>query len=557
MPGRKVGFGVEHPRESEHGDYSTNVAMILAKQLKKHPFALAEDLVSQIKEADNKKYFSEVRAVKPGFINIKLSPIYLNKILAEVLEKKEEFGKSNEGENKKIVLEYSGPNTNKALHIGHFRNDVTGMAIHNILEAQGYDVLTTTILNDKGRHICQGMLMYQKFGEGKTPKDVGMKPDHFVGKFYVMYAQKVEDNPGFEDEVSEMLQKWEAGDKEVRELWQKMYEWDYEGIHETYAREGSHFDDEQRESDMYAKGKDIVEKYLAEGKFIKKDDGSVVADLTKYGLDEKVLLRSDGTSVYITQDLYLGEFREQKYHPERLIYCVDVRQNYHFQALFDVFDIIGYSFAKKSYHLGYGFVSLKDGHMSSRKGKVVSTDDFLDDLKAKAKQVMSASKVQVEKSNEDEVAEQIAIGAAKYGMLHYEWKHNIVFVPEETIKFTGNTGPYLQYTYARIQGILRKAETETKFTKFSKLESAEEKLLRQLYIFPEIIAAAARTYEPHLLTDYLYDLAQVFNSFYNNLSVLKADKEEEKNLRLSLCSATAQILNNGLRILGIEAPDRM
>ncbi|MFC1617752.1 arginine--tRNA ligase [Patescibacteria group bacterium] len=553
-----VDFGVEHPRDREHGDFSTNIAMILAKQLKKAPFDIAKGLVPEIQAADSKKYFSEVVAVKPGFINIKLSPIFLSENLASILRDKEDFGKSDQGKNKKIVLEYSGLNTNKPMHIGHFRNDVTGMAVRNILEALGYKVILTTIWNDRGRHICKGLLMYQKYGDNQTPEDAKMKPDHFVGKFYAMYWQEEQKNPELEEEVSEMLRQWEAGDVEIHELWKKMNAWQYAGAQETFQREGSVFDDEQRESDMYKKGKDIVEKYVAEGKLTKKPDGSVVADLTKYGLDEKIVLRSDGTSVYITQDIYLGEYRENKYHPDRLLYCVDVRQAYHFKALFAIYDLIGYAFAKKSHHLGYGFVSLKEGQMSSREGNVVTTDDFLDEMHDRAKQVMSESKVRVDKANEDEIAEQIALGAAKYGMLNYELKHNIVFEPDKTIRFTGHTGPYLQYTYARIQGIMRKSDHDFhKDFDIGQLAPEEESLLRQLYLLPEIIAAAARTYEPHLLTSYLYELAQAYNSFYNNVPVLKAKSESERNFRLGLSSATAQVLKNGLRLLGIATPERM
>lgn len=563
-----VAFVVEHPREASHGDWSTNIAMVLAKRLKQVPLKIATELVPKIISGDAKKYFSKVEAAKPGFINIYLSPAFNQGIVSEILKSGERFGRAEVGRGKKIVLEYAQPNTNKPMHLGHFRLDAIGMAVHNLLEAVGFDVILTTIFNDRGQHICKSILMYQKFGRCQTPETAKIKGDHFVGGFYTRYEEESAKDPTLADEVAQMLIKWENNDPEIRALWKKMNGWVYAGFDQTFQREGTRLDEKVYESDIYKKGKEIVEKYLKKGIFMKKPDESVVVDLIKFGLDEKVLLRADGTTIYITQDLYLGEYREKKYHPERMLYCVDIYQGYHFQVLFAIYELIGYKFAKHCKHLAFGYVFLGKEKMSSRKGNVVTTDKFLDEMKERARAVMKQSKIQAPKENEDQVAEAMALAAVKYGILRYELQKDIRFDPEMTIQLTGDTGPYLQYTYARIRGIMRKG----KITKIGELATAlgggqavgagldkpeEQKLLRQLTRYPEVVEKAALAYSPNLLAEYLGDLSRTFNAFYNSLSVLKAESEKLKQSRLSLCAATAQTLKNGLALLGIEALEKM
>lgn len=555
-----VVLGIEHPRDKSHGDFSCNVAMALAKKLKQAPLEIAKGLVKEIKKHDNRKYFKEVAAVAPGFINISLSDIYFGKILEEIISRGDKFGRGEVGEGKKIVLEYSAPNTNKALHIGHFRNDTIGMAMNNIFTALGYEVIPVLLLNDKGLQICKAMLMYQKFGEGKTPAEAGMKPDHFVADFYAHYEKEAEKDPALEKEASALLVSWEKGDKETRSLWKKLNDWVYEGYQQTYKREGSKFDDVVLESDIYDKGKSIVKEYLKKGLFQKKPDGAVTVDLSKFGLDEKVLQRSDGTSIYITQDIYLGEMREKKYHPDRMLYVVDVTQSYHFKVLFAIYELLGYKWAQRSHHLAYGYVYLGKEKMASRKGNVILTDDFIEEMTKRAVKVMKASKVQVDKENEAKTTEAIALAAMKYGMLSYELKRDIHFDKERTIQLTGRTGPYLQYTYARTQSILEKGgnrDSDKVDLSFNEVKSEEVELLRRLYLLPEVIVSAAENYEPHFLTDYLYELAQSFNTFYNNIPVLKADTQESLQIRLALCRATGQVLKNGLELLGITALAKM
>jgi arginyl-tRNA synthetase len=552
-------FGLEHPRDPQHGDYSVSAPLVLAKKLKKPPLQIARDLAAKMAKADNEKNFVAVTVAPPGFVNIKLSDTFFAKSVAAIHKLGDSFGGSATGKGKKVIIEYSSPNTNKALHIGHFRNDAIGMAMSNILTAVGYKVVRSVLFNDRGRQICKGMLMYQKFGAGQTPETTGQKPDHFVASFYSRYEAAATRDPQLEEEVSQMLIKWEAGDKEVLKLWRQMNAWVYAGYKKTYAREGSVFDDYAYESKIYNQGKDIVNKYLKQGIFQKKSDGSVVVDLTKFGLDEKVLLRSDGTSIYITQDLYLGEVREKKYHPDQMLYVVDITQSYHFRVLFKIYELLGFKWARRSRHLAYGYVFLGQEKMSSRQGNVILTDDFIEEMKKRALATMKNSRIKTDPNDMDAVAEQLALGALKFGMLGYELKKEIHFDRDKTIQITGKTGPYLQYTQARIQGILRKSDLKNPKidTATPVSDTASLALLRKLYIFPEIVAAAAQAYEPHLMTDYLYEVAQSFNSFYNEVPVLKADTLEQKSFRLSLAAATAQVLRNGLRLLGIAAPNKL
>ncbi len=553
-----VSFVVERPREASHGDFSSNIALVLAKRLKNNPLQIAQDLAVRIQERDAKKYFAQVEAVRPGFINLRLSTDCLRQVVGQVLRAADKFGTSDLGAGKKVVLEYSSPNTNKALHIGHFRNDTVGLAVRNLLASVGYEVVLTSLFNDRGQHICKAMLMYQKFGHGQTPASAQLKGDHFVGSFYARYEKELEKDPSLSDQVAQMLIKWEAGDPAVRALWKKLTAWVEEGFEQTYQREGTRFDDRIYESEIYQKGKEIVERYLRQGIFTKKPDGQVVVDLSKFGLGEKVLLRSDGTSIYITQDVYLGEAREKKYHPDQMLYCVGIDQRYHFQVLFAIYQLIGYQFAHRSHHLAYGYIFLGREKMSSRKGNVVSTDTFIDEMTEKARAVMRQSKIQVSQSDEAATAGHIALAAMKYGILRYELQKDIHFDPEITIQMTGDTGPYIQYTYARIQGIVRKSgldKIDKSGTALSKPEELD--LLRRLNRYPEIVEKAALSYSPNLLAEFLGDLSRSYNAFYNAWSVLKAETEALKQGRLGLCAATAQVLKNGLKILGIAVLEKM
>lgn len=548
-------FDVDYPRDEEYGDYSSNIVMILAKTEKKNPTEIANKIL------DNFRFDGLQAEFNNGFINFKLDNNYFLEAISKILDEQEKYGHSQISKSKKIIVEYSQPNVNKTMHIGHARNDYLGMAVSRILEATGDKVIKANYFNDRGIAIAKAMLMYNKNHTGGTPESKNIRSDYFVSNIYAEYEKEIKTDPSLEEQAQEYLRKWEAGDPEILKLWQKITQWAYEGFAKTYDREGSKFDLEFHESEIYKSGKTVVEKYLKKGIFQKAKDGHIYVDLTKYGLDQKVLIRADGTAIYITSDLVLAE-KKNDLKIDKSIYVVDIYQSYHFQVLFKIFELLDYKWAKKCYHLGYGYVFLKGEKMSSRKGNIIPTDQLIDDLKSKISKIMDkVVKQKVTSSKQkDEIAEQLALGAIKYGMLKYEEQKDIHFDPEETIKLEGETGPYLQYTYARIQGILDKVESrKLKVESFGKINisKVERDLMVELTRFPEIILKSSEELKPHYLCNYLYNVTKSFNTFYNALSVLKAETEELKNFRLNLCQASAIVLKNGLTILGISAPEKI
>ncbi|GAC1413426.1 MAG: arginine--tRNA ligase [Candidatus Doudnabacteria bacterium] len=467
----------------------------------------------------------------------------------------EQIGQKPNGEAKKVVFEYSSPNTNKPLHIGHTRNDVFGMANINLLRATGHEVVATEVINDRGIHIMKSMLMYQKHGEGKTPESEKEKPDHFVGKFYSMFEGKKTEE--LEIEAQEMLQKWEAGDAEVRALWKKMNDWFFEGVIETYAREGSEFDDVEKESNIYDKGRDVVLKGVQDKVFQKEEDGSVSVDLTDQGLDKKYLLRKDGTTIYITQDMYLWYLRAQKFNPDLAVVTTSAEQSYHFDVLKKIFILLKFPWAENFKHLPYEHVFLGKEKMSSRLGNAVSADELLKMIKERVKETMVNSQKIKASPDDDVLVEAVAFAAIKYGYLKYDRNTKIYFDLEETIAIEGNTGPYLQYTYARIQSIFEKAGKFESMSPEGLVEPAEQSLIRHFLHYNETVAAAAKEFRPTAICNYLFELSQKFNTFYDQVSVLNAPTETQKIQRLNLLLAVANTLKHGLGLLGIKTVEKM
>lgn len=560
-------FDVTVPRE-EMGDYSTNAAFVLAKTAGANPKALAEEIAAEISAADigNQKAFSSVLSVG-GFINFMLAPQAIGEHLQGM---REEISIEQFGANKKIVFEYSSPNTNKPLHIGHTRNDVYGMACINLLRASGHDVIACEVINDRGVHIMKSMLMYQLHGNGETPESVNLKPDHFVGKFYTLFGTEVEKDPTLNEKAQELLQKWEAGDADTRALWQKMNLWFYEGVAATYVREGSAFSHVDHESEIYLHGKEIVNEGLKRGVFVKEEDGSVSVDLTSQNLDKKYLLRADGTSIYITQDLYLWHSRAERFQANEMVVTTSAEQGYHFKVLKEIFGLLGYSWAPHFRHLPYEHVYLGKEKMSSRAGNAVTADELLVQVKDRVRATMLDSE-RIKGSAEDvELVEAVAFAAIKYGYLKYDTNTKIYFDMEETVAVEGNTGPYIQYAHARIRSILAKglsavlAESASATEELSPAESfalltapAEISIARFLLHYHQAVETAAREFQPSLLCAYLHELAAKFNTMYDQVPVLNTENEQLKNARLKLLASVAATLSHGLGLLGIKAVEVM
>ena len=558
---------LEHPDNDKFGDYSTSIGMVLAKRVKKTPMDLAEEIVHEIIgqkisfENGHDKYdiVSNVEAVLPGFINFKLSDSWLKYQLFEVLRKEELFGSGNLGEGKIIIVEYSAPNPNKPLHIGHSRNNFLGSSISRILSFSGFNVVKMNYMNDWGTHICKSMLMYKKYGEGREPDK---KPDHFVGDFYRMYELEHEKNPeGVDEELAEMFKKMEAGDKETLDLWKKVTEWAYKGWEVTYSNENVDFDVCEYQSNFTKAGKEIIEIAIKNGIAEKDPSGAVIARLEKYGIPDKVLLRSDGTPIYITQDIQMAKDNFEKYDYEKRIYVVDKRQSDYFKQLFKLLGLLGFKWAGKLFHLAYGWISLPEGAMSSRAGTVVNADDVFDKLLVIEKEEIKNSLKDI--SDLENTGKKVALAAYRYGMLKIDAKQDIVFDLSSVTRFEGNTGPYLMYTYARALSILEKSGMEIdkeslSFEMFedTPLNEKERALLREMYKFPESVALSAESITPHLLCNYLYDFAQKFNSFYGDVPVLNS-KDGLKDFRLLLVHCSGQIIKNGLNLLGINVVEKM
>ena len=563
---------IQFTRKEFEGDY-TLVVFPLIRTLKGKPEEIGTKIGENLVENNKITAFNVVK----GFLNMSLSSVEFLENFTQNAQNST-FGITKVDENSRTVMvEYSSPNTNKPLHLGHVRNNLLGFSVSQIIEAAGNNVIKTQIINDRGIHICKSMIAWEKFGNGETPESANMKGDHLVGKYYVEFDKhyrqeikeleaqgKTEDEAKKEApiflEAQEMLRQWEAHEPKVIELWQKMNGWVYDGFAKTYKRLGVAFDEYLYESNTYILGKDIVEEGLNKGVFYKREDGSVWIDLTAEGLDEKLVLRSDGTSVYITQDLGTAVERF-KNNPtlEELTYVVGNEQDYHFKVLFLILKKLGYSWADALHHLSYGMVDLPNGKMKSREGTVVDADDLMQEVYNTAKEI-SEELGKLDGMSDDEKAElyeTIAMGALKYYILKVDPKKRILFDPKESVDFNGNTGPFIQYTFARIQSLLRKESPKEFDVNAIELNDAEKEIIRALYDFEDTIEKAATEMSPALIANYVYELVKLFNSFYQNNPILKIEDENVKNFRLYLSQWVANTIQNSLRLLGIGVPERM
>ena len=521
---------------------------------------------------------SRYNAVK-GFLNLSISPAQWIGLLQEIQANPSYGFTPVTADSPLVMIEYSSPNTNKPLHLGHVRNNLLGWALARVMQANGNRVVKTNIVNDRGIHICKSMLAWLKWGNGETPETSGKKGDHLIGDYYVAFDKHYREEvrqlmeKGMDEEQAKqeaplirearaMLVKWEQNDPEVRALWRKMNEWVYAGFDETYKALGVSFDKIYYESETYLEGKEKVEEGLRKGFFYRRDDGSVWADLTAEGLDEKLLLRSDGTSVYMTQDIGTAKLRFQDYPIDKMIYVVGNEQNYHFQVLSILLDKLGFKWGKDLVHFSYGMVELPNGKMKSREGTVVDADDLIATMIADARQ-MSADKVNKLENVTDEEAQEIArivgMGALKYFILKVDARKNMLFNPEESIDFNGNTGPFIQYTYARIRSILRKAgEVElTALAEDTELNEKEIGLIQKLQGFEAAVRQAGTDYNPSCIANYCYELVKEYNQFYHDFSILREEDERKRLFRIALSAAVGQVVKNGMGLLGIEVPERM
>ena len=558
----------------------TLVVFPLLKMSHKKPEDTAQDvgqyLVSKVPDV-----ISKFNVIK-GFLNLTISSAQWIELLQSI-QQDDSFGFIPVTDKSPLVMiEYSSPNTNKPLHLGHVRNNLLGWALANVMQANGNKVVKTNIVNDRGIHICKSMLAWLKYGNGETPESSGKKGDHLIGDYYVAfdkhYREQVKElvAQGMDEDVAKneaplmkeahaMLVKWEQNDPEVRALWHKMNEWVYEGFDETYKALGVSFDKIYYESNTYLEGKEKVEEGLKKGLFYRREDGSVWADLTKEGLDEKLLLRSDGTSVYMTQDIGTAKLRFQDYPIDKMIYVVGNEQNYHFQVLSILLDKLGFKWGKDLVHFSYGMVELPNGKMKSREGTVVDADDLIATMISNARQ-MSKDKVNklenITETEAQEIARIVGMGALKYFILKVDARKNMLFNPEESIDFNGNTGPFIQYTYARIRSILRKA-TESgiivpeKLPTDTELNDKEIALIQHLQGFAAAVSQAGADYNPSCIANYCYELVKEYNQFYHDFSVLREEDEKKRFIRLSLSAAVSQVIKNGMGLLGIEVPERM
>ena len=560
----------------------TVVVFPFVKLARKAPAQVATEIGEKLM-ADGSGLIARFNAVQ-GFLNLVIDDAFWIKQL-EAIDAQPNYGQQPD-RHQLMMVEYSSPNTNKPLHLGHVRNNLLGYSIARIQEANGWKVVKTNIVNDRGIHICKSMLAWLKFGNGETPETSGKKGDHLIGDYYVRFDKEYKAQiaelmaKGMDEETAkkeaplmleaqEMLRKWEANDPEIRALWAKMNEWVYAGFDETYKRLGVSFDKIYYESNTYLEGKSEVEKGLAAGQFYRREDGSVWADLTKDGLDEKLLLRSDGTSVYMTQDIGTAKLRFQDYPIDKMVYVVGNEQEYHFKVLSILLDRLGFPFGKELVHFSYGMVELPNGKMKSREGTVVDADDLMDKMVEDAKEIYLEKNDQSPMSNVqcDEVARMVGLGALKYFILKVDPRKNMLFNPAESIDFNGNTGPFIQYTYARIQSVLRKSYSEavlqqsglTAERSYSEavLAPKELALIQRLTEFPQTVRVAGDNFSPAVICNYAYDLACDFNSFYHDLSILNEPDAAKRALRLLLAKNVGKVLNAAMSLLGIEMPERM
>lgn len=568
---------VQKTRKEFEGDM-TVVLFPLVKSLRKSPEQIGKEIGDYLL---NSSSVIESYNVVKGFLNLKIGVQYWLEKLNEIFQQKD-FWKVIPDENADLMMiEYSSPNTNKPLHLGHVRNNLLGWSIAQIQEANGWKVVKTNLVNDRGIHICKSMLAWKLFGNGETPQSSGLKGDHLVGKYYVLfdqaYKQQVKElvEKGWNEEeakksaplmqeAQKMLLAWENNDPEVRKLWETMNGWVYEGFNETYRKLGINFDKIYYESETYLVGKKIVEEGLANGIFYRRPDGSVWADLREEGLDEKLLLRSDGTSVYMTQDIGTAKVRYDDFPIKKMVYVVGNEQNYHFQVLSILLDKLGFEWGKSLVHFSYGMVELPDGKMKSREGTVVDADDLIDEMLQTARDT-SEELGKLDGCSPEEIeniVRMVALGALKYFILKVDPRKNMTFNPKESIDFNGNTGPFIQYTHARIRSVLRKADEQSiSFGKVNNLHlllSEKERYLIQLLTeFPEVVKEAGNEFNPALIANFLYELVKEYNQFYHDYSILKEENTDLRNFRLVLSSAIAEVIKNGMALLGIEVPERM
>lgn len=569
------GIQLQKTKSDFEGDI-TLVVFPFTKTARKQPEVIGNEIGQWLTE--NTDIVDKYNVIK-GFLNLSISKDNWISTLNNIYNDKKYGTKEETPESPLMMIEYSSPNTNKPLHLGHVRNNLLGYSISQIQKANGWKVVKTNIVNDRGIHICKSMLAWLKYGNGETPASTGMKGDHLIGKYYVefdkhykaelkelqakgMSEDEAKANSSLMKEAQAMLLKWEQNDPEIRNLWQMMNEWVYAGFDETYKRLGVDFDKIYYESNTYLEGKEKVEEGLKKGIFYRREDGSVWADLTSDGLDEKLLLRSDGTSVYMTQDIGTAKLRYQDYPIDKMVYVVGNEQNYHFQVLSLLLDKLGFKWGKELVHFSYGMVELPNGKMKSREGTVVDADDLMDGMIEEAAQTSAAlGKLEnCTKEEIDNINRMVGLGALKYFILKVDPKKNMTFNPEESIDFNGNTGPFIQYTCARIKSILRKASEQgidIKEVKGITLQEKEVSLIQNLTSYPSIVEQAGKDFSPALIANYVYDLVKEYNQFYQTSPILKEENAETMNMRLMLSACTVKVIESGMSLLGIEMPEKM
>ena len=556
----------------------TLVVFSLLRHIKGNPVQIGEQIGTYLKEKVG-NLVTDFNVIK-GFLNLVIADTYYLNFLTEIKDNPQ-FGLTTPNSKEAILVEYSSPNTNKPLHLGHIRNNLLGYSVAEILKAAGHKVYKTQIINDRGIHICKSMVAWQRFGNGETPENTGLKGDKLVGNYYVAFdkaykeeiqeliaqgksKEEAEKQAPIFITAQEMLRQWEAGDPEVMKLWKQMNGWVYDGFAVTYKNLGVDFDSYYYESNTYLLGKDIVEQGLQKGVFFKKEDGSVWCDLTADGLDEKLVLRADGTSVYITQDMGTAIQRVKDYPDVKgMVYTVGNEQDYHFKVLFLILKKLGYDWASHLYHLSYGMVDLPSGKMKSREGTVVDADDLIAEMEQTAK-VISQELGKLDgytEAQKEDLYHTIGLGALKYYILKVDSKKRILFDPKESIDFQGNTGPFIQYTYARIQSILRKyaemGDNKEAITLPSVLQEKEKTLLKSITLFPSIVQEAADNYSPAVVANYVYDLVKDFNSFYQNVSILGEEDTSKRHFRVALSKKIGELIAESFKMLGIQVPERM
>ena len=553
----------------------TIVVFPFLRASKKAPEATAQEIGEYL--AANCEAVKSFNVIK-GFLNIAIEPKFWNGVLKHIAETPDYGFKVPTADSQLVMIEYSSPNTNKPLHLGHVRNNLLGYSLSLIMKANGYKVVKTNIVNDRGIHICKSMLAWEKWGNNITPEKAGKKGDHLIGDFYVMFdkhfkaeVKELMEKGMTEDEAKEasplmheareMLKKWEDGDENVRSVWRMMNEWVYAGFDETYKRLGVDFDKIYYESNTYLEGKEKVMEGLEKGIMYRKEDGSVWADLTADGLDHKLLLRADGTSVYMTQDIGTAKLRYQDYPIDKMIYVVGNEQNYHFQVLSLLLDKLGFKWGKDLVHFSYGMVELPEGKMKSREGTVVDADDLMDEMIETARQTSAElgklDNCSAEEANE--IARIIGLGALKYFILKVDPRKNMTFNPKESIDFNGNTGPFIQYTYARIQSLMRKTAEAGMKAEIADVEPNEKEvaLIQRLADFPNVVAEAGRSYSPAQIANYVYDLVKEYNQFYHDYSIMKEENEAVRSFRIKLSEEVGKVIRRATGLLGIEVPNRM